>query len=91
MINGPDEASFDQNGAINSRPFDRRLSVSMCPCQSCEEMRRFIASVGSPSVRQGESTCRQVIRQKLHLNLIYSTCSDGDRVDPESTASTRFS
>ena len=63
----------------------------MCPRQSCEEMRRFIASVGSPSVRQGESTCHQVIRQKLHLNPIYSTCSDCDRVDSESMPTMRFS
>ena len=41
----------------------------MCPRQSCEEMCQFIAFVGSPSVRQGESTCRHVIHHKRHLNL----------------------
>ena len=76
---------------IKSCPFDRRLSVRMCPHQLCEEMRLFIASVGSPSVRQGESTCRRVIHQNRHLNRDLSTCLIDDPVDFASTSSTCFS
>ena len=34
MINGPDEASLDQNGAIKSHPSDRRWRAEVCPCRA---------------------------------------------------------
>ena len=54
--------------AIKSWASDRRWSIHNEPRRACEEMHRFIASVGSPSVHYDESTCRQVSRQKCNLN-----------------------
>ena len=48
----------------------------------------FDPSVGSTSGGHGESTRRQMIRQKVHLNRDLSTCLIDDPVDFASTAST---
>ena len=68
VIDGPDEAFFDRNVAIKSHPFDCNWKGEMHPRRACEEVRRFIAFVGSSSDGYGESKCRQVSRQNRHLN-----------------------
>ena len=40
-IDGRDEASFDQNGAIKSHLFDQRWKAEMSPRCALEGMRRF--------------------------------------------------
>ena len=40
----------------------------MRPHCACEEVRRFVAFVGSSSDGHGESTYHQVSRQNRHLN-----------------------
>ena len=49
LINGHDEALFDQNGVIISYPSDQRSKVKMSSRFVCEETRRLIASTGSSS------------------------------------------
>ena len=49
MIDGRDEASIDQNGAIILHPFDQQSKVEMSPRNVCEETRRFLLFVGSSS------------------------------------------
>ena len=59
----------------------------MCPRRVKKEARCFDPSVGSSSGGHCESTRRQMILQKVHLNRNLSTCIDEDCMDPKSTAS----
>ena len=47
VINGRDEALFDQNGAIILHSSDQRSKVEMSPRIVCEEMCCFLTFVGS--------------------------------------------